>query len=235
MAPQPYGWWIVLHLVLFVFWLGGDLGVFYSSRFVIRPTLTPAARATALSIMSGLDLGPKICLVLFLPSGVTLMACAPHGAKLFGIVLFPWWFVALVWLFGLGWLALTITQHRTHGRIGWVFRSDLAVRFAVIAGMAVAGVYTLFAHDPFGVTTNPRWLGGKILLYTLAIASGLGIRVTLRPFGAAFGALMTTGSTPEVEKAIRRSVDGCLPYVWLIWLSVLGAATLGVLKPGAHL
>ena len=31
------------------------------------------------------------------------------------------------------------------------------------------------------------------------------------------------------------SVDGCLPYVWVIWGSVLAAAVLGVLKPGALL
>ncbi|MFE9581536.1 hypothetical protein ACFYO1_34525 [Nocardia sp. NPDC006044] len=235
MGQHPYGWWIVLHLVLFVFWLGGDLGVFYSSRFVIDPELSASARATALAIMSGLDLGPKICLVLFLPSGVTLMALAPHGATVFGIDLFPWWFVVLVWIFGAGWLTLTVLTHRTHGRLASVRRADLFIRFAVIAGLAGTGGYALLAHDPFGVTTNPRWLGAKILLYTVAVAAGLGIRMTLRPFGPAFGTLMTEGSSEPVERTLRRSVDGCLPYVWLIWGSVLAAATLGVLKPGAQL
>ncbi|WP_067814620.1 hypothetical protein [Nocardia inohanensis] len=235
MGAHPYGWWILLHLVLFVFWLGGDLGVFYSSRFVIDPDLTPAARATALGIMSGLDLGPKVCLVLFLPSGVTLMATAPHGASLFGIALFPWWSVAAVWVFAAIWLALTVIQHRTHGRITLVQRTDLGIRFAVIAAMAGAGGYALFAAEPFGVTTNPKWLGAKILLYTAAIAAGLGIRMTLRPFGAAFGALQTSGSSDQIERTLRRSVDGCLPYVWIIWGSVLAAAALGVFKPGARL
>lgn len=235
MGAHPHGWWILLHLVLFVFWLGGDLGVFYSSRFVIDPALTPPARSAALGIMSGLDLAPKICLVLFLPSGITLMAMEPHDASLFGIEFFPWWMVVAVWLFAAVWLALTVIAHRTHGRIAGVLRTDLTIRFAVIAAMATAGVYTLVADEPFGVTTNPKWLGGKILLYTTAIAAGLGIRMTLRPFGPAFGALMSTGSTAEVEKTLRRSVDGCLPYVWLIWGSVLAAAALGVFKPGAHL
>ncbi|AYF77011.1 hypothetical protein D7D52_27995 [Nocardia yunnanensis] len=235
MGPHHYGWWILLHLVLFVFWLGGDLGVFYSSRFVIDPARTPAARATALAIMSGLDLGPKICLVLFLPSGVTLMAMAPHGATLFGIALFPWWFVVSVWLFAAVWLTLAIVAHRTHGRIASVYRADLGIRFLVIAGMAAAGAYTLVATNPFGVTTDPRWLGGKILLYTAAIAAGLGIRITLRPFGAAFGRLQVEGSSAEVESVLRRSVNGCLPYVWVIWGSVLTAAALGVFKPGAKL
>jgi hypothetical protein len=29
-------------------------------------------------------------------------------------------------------------------------------------------------------------------------------------------------------------VDGCLPYVWGIWLSVLAAAAFGVMKPWMH-
>ncbi|MFD6107663.1 hypothetical protein ACFWFQ_33935 [Nocardia salmonicida] len=235
MGQHPHGWWIVLHLTLFVFWLGGDLGVFYSSRSVIDPALSPPARATALTIMSGLDLAPKICLVLFLPSGFTLMALEPHGASLFGIALFPWWSVVLVWIFAAGWLALAVQAHRTHGKVASVRRADLTIRIAVIAAMAGAGGYALLVSEPFGVTTNPRWLGAKILLYTLAIAAGLGIRMTLRPFGAAFGTLMTEGSSEAVERTLRRSVDGCLPYVWLIWGSVLAAAALGVVKPGAQL
>jgi hypothetical protein len=234
-GAHAHGWWILLHLVLFVFWLGGDLGVFYSSRFVLRPDLTPAARATALSVMSGLDLGPKICLVLFLPSGVTLMALEPHGAELFGVPVFGRWQVVLVWLLALGWLAATIADHRTHGRFPWVRRADWAVRIGLIAALAALSAYTLLADRPFGVTTDPRWLGGKVALYTAAIACGLGIRLTLRPFGPAFGALLGGGSTPEVERTLKRAVDGCLPYVFGIWASVLGAAVLGVLKPGADL
>ncbi|SUD49263.1 Uncharacterised protein [Nocardia otitidiscaviarum] len=235
MGAHPNGWWILLHLVLFVFWLGGDLGVYYSSRFVIDPRLTPAARSSALAIMSGLDLGPKICLVLFLPSGVTLMALEPHGASLFGIDFFPWWFVVAVWLFAAVWLTLAVIAHRTHGRIAGIYRADLAIRVAVIAGALTSGGYALVAAEPFGVTTDPRWLGGKILLYGLAIAAGLGIRMTLRPFGPAFATLMSSGSSEPVERTLRRSVDGCLPYVWAIWGSVLAAAALGVLKPGADL
>ncbi|WP_406316026.1 hypothetical protein OHA77_03260 [Streptosporangium sp. NBC_01639] len=234
-GAHAHGWWIVLHLLLFVFWLGGDLGVFYSSRSVLNPALSPGARAAALGIMSGLDLGPKICLVLFLPSGVTLTALDPHGATLLGVDLFPVWSVVAIWAAALGWLALTIADHRTHGRFPVVRRVDWAIRVGLVAALAVGALYTLLAAKPFGVTTEPGWLGGKLLLYALAIAAGLGIRLTLRPFGPAFGALTSTGSTPEVERTLRRSVDGCLPYVWVIWGSVLGAAVLGVLKPGSVL
>ena len=235
MGAHLNGWWILLHVVLLVFWLGGDLGVFYSSRFVLNPSLTPAARMTALKIMSGLDLGPKICLVLFLPSGITLMALEPHGATLFGITLFPAWFVVLTWLFAFGWLYLTIRDHHAPGRQPLIRRADWTIRISLIVSLFAAGIYTLIAAEPFGVETNPKWLGAKIMLYATAIAAGLGIRLTLRPFGPAFGQLMTTGSTPEVEATLKRSVDGCLPYVWTIWGSVLAAAALGILKPFADL
>ncbi|MGN2637827.1 hypothetical protein ACTD5D_16850 [Nocardia takedensis] len=235
MGAHAHGWWIILHLTLFVFWLGGDLGVFYSSRFVIDPAQSAEARVAALRIMSGLDLAPKICLVLFLPSGVTLMALDPHGARVFGLDPFTWWTVAATWLFALGWLFLAVTAHRTHGRFPMVVRVDLGIRWAVVLALTVGGIYTVTASEPFGVTTEPRWLGAKILLYAAAIAAGLGIRRTLRPFGSAFHTLTTTGSTAEVERTITRAVDGCLPYVWTIWGSVLAAAALGVLKPGANL
>lgn len=231
MGAHPHGWWIVLHLVLFVFWLGGDLGVYYASRFVIKPELSPEARGTAVNVMMGLDLSPKICLVLFLPSGFTLMALEPHGADAW----FPLWAVLLVWAFAVGWLALTVVDHRTHGRFPWVRRTDWTIRIALIAGIGAAAAYTLIAAQPFGVDTNPRWLGAKVALYALCIAAGLGIRLKLRPFGPAFAALFTQGSTPEGERTLRGSVEGCLPYVWLIWGSVLVAAVLGVLKPGANL
>ncbi|MFC6879306.1 hypothetical protein [Actinomadura yumaensis] len=235
MEAHPHGWWVLLHLVLFVFWLGGDLGVFYSSRYVLRPDLPPAARATALSIMGGLDLGPKVCLVLFLPSGVTLMALEPHGARLFGAPAFAAWQVALVWAFAACWLAATVADHRAHGRYPWARRADWTVRLLMVVALAAVSAYTLAADRPFGVTTDPRWLGGKLGLYTFALACGLGIRSTLRPFGPAFGSLMADGSTAEVERALKRSVDGCLPYVCGIWAALLAAAALGVFKPGADL
>ncbi|GIF26101.1 hypothetical protein BJ973_003371 [Actinoplanes tereljensis] len=222
---------LYLHIVLMVFWLGGDLGVFYSSRFVIDPSLTPAARLTALKIMSGLDLGPKICLILFLPSGLTLISLDAHGADLFGLklLLAPIWAGAFVWVW------LMYTDHHAPGKHPLVKRIDWVIRIAVIAGMTGAGLYTLIASEPFGVTTNPRWLGAKVLLYSLAIAAGLGIRRTLRPFGAAFGQVMAGSAGPETESVLRRSVNGCLPYVWAIWISVLLAGLLGVAKPFANL
>jgi hypothetical protein len=45
---------------------------------------------------------------------------------------------------------------------------------------------------------------------------------------------MTSGSTPEVEAAIGGSMRSAVPWVYSIWVLVLVAAFLGVVKPGAN-
>jgi len=48
-----------VHVLLFVYWLGGDAGVFYSSRFVVDPKLGREARLTAAKIFLELDMLPR--------------------------------------------------------------------------------------------------------------------------------------------------------------------------------
>jgi hypothetical protein len=222
---------LLLHILLFVYWLGGDLGVFYSSRYILKSDLSPQTRAVAAKIMHGIDLAPRICLVLFLPSGVTLMKTGPLGDQFFA----PWWLLGLMWVgFGI-WLAVAIADFRggdtPAGRRYQV--ADIWVRYVLVAVLLVVSAYTIIVAEPFGVDTNPKWLGAKVLAYGLCILMGVLIRRELKPFGPAFGQLMTTGSTPEVERAIVGSIKRCEPYVFAIWGLVLAAAVLGVIKPGS--
>ena len=223
---------LLLHLLLLTYWLGADLGVFYSSRYVLKPELTPASRAVALKIMAWLDVAPRLCLVLFLPSGVTLMALDDYGKDIFA-----GWPLVGVWAAGLAWLGLVLADHVLHESPlhALVRRLDLLVRFAVVIGLLGSAAYALVADSPFGVDTNPKWLGGKVALYAVAVGCGIAIRFRLRPFPAAFGRLLTSGSSPEVEHDLRGAIVGSQPYVAAIWLCVLGSAVLGVVKPGANL
>ncbi|TIC88027.1 hypothetical protein E8D34_06985 [Nocardioides sp. GY 10113] len=222
---------VLLHVVLFAYWLGGDVGVYYASRYILRSDLGPEARAVSTKIMHGVDIAPRVSLVLFLPSGITLMAWGPLGDEFF----VHGWLLALVWVAGLAWLAVSLIDYRggdtPMARLSQ--KADLAVRYALSAGLVVAGVYTLAVAEPFGVDTNPKWLGAKVIAYGLCIFSGVMIRRQLLPFGPAFGHLVTSGSTPEVERAILGSIRRCEPWVYSIWTLVLVAAALGVIKPGS--
>ena len=222
---------VFLHIVLFAYWLGGDVGVYYASRYIIRSDVGPEARAVSPKIMHGVDIAPRVSLVLILPSGITLMAWGPLGDDFF----VHGWLLALVWVAGLAWLTVSLIDYRGGNTAIARFsqKADLLVRYSLSAVLLAFGLYTIVATDPFGVDTNPKWLGAKVVAYALCIFSGVMIRRQLLPFGPAFGQLVTAGSTPEVEKAILGSIKRCEPWVYAIWTLVLLAAALGVIKPGS--
>ena len=222
---------VLLHVVLFAYWLGGDVGVYYASRYIIKSDVGPEARAVSTKIMHGVDIAPRISLVLILPSGITLMAWGPLGDDFF----VHGWLLALVWVAALAWLTVSLIDYRGGNTPIARFsqKADLIVRYSLSAVLVGFGLYTIFATDPFGVETNPKWLGAKVVAYALCIFCGVMIRRQLLPFGPAFGQLVTSGSTPEVEKAILGSIRRCEPWVYAIWTLVLLAAALGVLKPGS--
>lgn len=221
---------VILHIGLFVYWLGGDLGVYYSSRFIIKPELQPETRAIAAKIMVGCDMAPRFSLILFGASGISLMYFGPLGDKFF----LTWWMLALVWIGTLVWVFLSLKEHLSAGKASHAFyhRGDLVIRWFAALAMMGFGLYALLVSEPFGVDTNPKWLGAKVAAYGLCIFGGLMIRRALKPFGPAFGALMTTGSTPEVEDGIVGSIRRSEPWVYMIWFLVILAAVLGIVKPG---
>ncbi|MEO6019580.1 MAG: hypothetical protein ABIP45_04925, partial [Knoellia sp.] len=219
---------IFLHILLFVYWLGGDLGVFYAARFITDPSVALPGRNIATRIMHVVDMSPRICLVLFLPSGVTLMALDDLGRDIF-----LGWPLVVVWLAGLAWLALVIMDFRKSPEryAALVGRLDFAIRSILVVALLGVAAYAFVVAQPFGVDSNPKWLAGKVAAYAICIFGGLMIRVRLRPFGPAFAALQQ-GSTPEIERTLTRSIQGSLPFVYLVWAMVLLAAFLGVVKPG---
>lgn len=220
---------IYLHILLFTYWLGSDIGVFYASRFAVNPNVSPQGRSIAMKIMHMVDLAPRVCLILMLPSGVTLMAASPFGRDIFA-----GWPLALAWIGGLAWLAVMLAAFfrapAKHAEL--VARADWVVRSLATLGLLGAAGYAFIVDKPFGVETNPKWLAGKVAAYALCIGAGMMIRVSLRPFGPAFRTLTTSGSTPEVEATISGAMRRAIPWVIAIWILVALAAFLGVVKPG---
>jgi len=223
---------IFFHIILFVYWLGADLGVYYASKFVVKPELSIDARGMAAKIMEFVDLSPRVALVLFLPSGVSLMAADNQGATFLSPQL-----AGLTWVGALFWLYLVIRNYRSHGdpKAALVKRLDLAIRYVLVIGMVASSIFVLVTPEPFGVTTNPKWLAIKVIFYAIAISGGIGIRKALVPFGPAFGKIMSGNSDTVSETALTLSLKRAIPWVHLIWASVLISAFLGVTKPGATL
>jgi len=210
---------LLLHLLLFVYWLGGDLGVFYASFFVADERLSPAQRQTAAAILNGLDQGPRICMPLILAVGV-------HLAWRMGAMSASGPAVAAVWLLALVWLAMVLALHFGHGRafVPALTRIDFAFRVLVLAGAAgVAGAALA------GVTAlMPAWLALKLLIFAALVGCGLMVRVRFKAFGPAFRALVTEGPSEAVNAEIRGSIQAVRPFVLAIWVGLIANAALGL-------
>jgi hypothetical protein len=212
-------WITLLHLLCLVYWLGADIGTFYAARFVAKPALSLQARGTAATIMHGIDLLPRVAMPLTLASGMQLastMGLLPLGAtSLAGV-----WAVCLGWLAAAAWIHLAPRTPLLERAV----RIDFGFRIAVIALLAAVALLGLA-----GVWAAPSpWLAWKLLAFAATVACGLAIRVALRPFGPAFGRLLTQGSSPEVEAVLAGSIARAVPWVLAIWVLLLLAAALGV-------
>lgn len=207
-----------LHLLCFVYWLGGDLGVFYSSRFLQRRDLSPEARRVAGRIMLGLDQGPRICMTLIAAPGV-------HMAAQAGWLPISSGWLAAIWALSLCWLAMVLLLHFGPGLPG-LAQVDFWFRAALALGLGVFAIGALLAPQ----TPPPiaPWLAVKLLVFAVLVGCGLGIRIALRPFGPAYASLQSGAPSPEHNLAIEQSLARCRPLVLAIWAGLLLNAALGL-------
>jgi len=210
-----------LHILLFVYWLGGDAGVFYSSSFVTNPKLSRDARLAAFKIFINLDMLPRYCMALMLTVGGLL-------AEFIGYE-HPLWQTAAIVVLGPVWVWVV---HTIHSREGSTLAKNLADwdrRFRVFMIFAIIG--SVVYHWDTGQLVPYPWLAAKLLIFAALIFCGFMIRINLPPFVEGFKTLAATGPTPESDQRMISGMSACRPYVLLIWAGVAVSALLGVLKP----
>jgi hypothetical protein len=214
-------WFLALatlaHILVFVYWLGGDLGAFYASTILTDDRQPTPARMAAARVLSAIDMAPRTALILAAPTGVLLGVVR-------GWLDWPWWSVALLIAASLAWLILAWIIHLRHAAAGGLLRRiDLGVRWAaVIAILALATNIVLVSH---------MFLQIKLACLAGAIVCGLLIRATLAPFSHAFSALARHGPSEDVNATIRTCLARARPFVLLIWALLTIAALTGIAKP----
>jgi hypothetical protein len=211
-----------LHILLFVYWLGGDAGVFYSSTFVTNTKLSREARLTAFKIFINLDMLPRYCLALMLTVGGILAEFIGYEHPL-------WQTIAIVAL-GPIWVWVV---HTIHKKEGTDFGKMLALwdkRFRVF--MIVALISSVGYHWVTGLLQPYPWLAAKLLIFAFLIFCGFMIRMKIPPFIEGFKVMASTGPTTESDQKMIDGMGACRPYVLAIWAGVAISALIGVLKPG---
>lgn len=213
---------IYAHLVLFVYWLGPDWGVYVTTHYICKPELPIDERRRYLKAMLRIDLVPRSCLILMFPVGLTL-ASSLGISPVTGIWLW------LVWAAFLAWLLLSWAVYLNKGpRAGESFRAiDNRIRWIVAPVLVIAGAVSLLLDIGFG----SNWLGLKVMLFGVLVYLGLWLRSYVADLATGFQRLASEGSTPEVEAIFTTMLGRSKKVVYLFWGTSLALAFLGLAKP----
>ena len=208
-----------LHVVGFAYWLGADLGVFYSSYFVSNADLSRNVRVTTAKILFALDQAPRICMTMTLPLGL-------HLLWRMNILRFDAATMTLIWLLCFAWLAMVITLHVAQpGRARTMLtRFDFWFRLTLALGLITIGLSAIAAD----AISMPGWAALKIAIFGGLVGCGLVVRIKLKPFGPAFANLDAGKVSDDDNEAIRKSLNGTRPFVIAIWIGLLASTALGL-------
>jgi hypothetical protein len=165
----------LLHVLVFVYWLGGDIGAYYTSSIVSDANRSREARVMAAQALNNLDMAPRTALILTLPTGLALADAA-------GWALVP---DALVWAVlaaSLAWLWLAWRIHLIGlaavggaviaGLVAWPL--FLGLKLIILAATVATGLWVRALLAPFGpafvqlAQSGPTPEGDRMIAQTLA-------------------------------------------------------------------
>lgn len=213
---------VVVHVLLFAYWLGADWGVYVTSRYVADAKLSLEERRRFLQAAFRIDLLPRISFTLLLPVGVQLAAY--YGAWPFHAAFAP-----AVWVFAIAWMILNVAGYLRAGtpigdRIrGW----DQNIRLAMAPALIVAGLWSVFSDQPIA----PLFVALKIMVFGCMIIVGLILRAIMKNWAVGFRRLATEGPSEAVDALFQDSLGRARYIAYLMWSLSGVMAILGVTRP----
>ena len=205
----------LIHTLCLVYWLGADLGVFYSSYFLIDEKLSKETRITISKVLFFLDQTPRISMILILPSGI-------HLSKILGYLDISTLILSVIWIIAILWLILVIILHISGQSAKNLALLDYWLRVLIILIMFITVAYIFLDQPGF------NWAGMKIFIFSLTVICGLIIRHNLRNFEPAFMALINGKDTQNSNAIMKKSIENSRRYVVFIWICLLLNTSLGL-------
>ncbi|MFQ5633952.1 MAG: hypothetical protein ACE5G3_01290 [Gammaproteobacteria bacterium] len=205
--------WKYLHLLMFVFWIGTDLGVFLSAKKSTDPKLSFETRYLLLHMALRIELLPRTMWKAALPLGVML-------SESLELIHIGTGGLAATWAFSLAWWAVSM-----YG--AWHYDKPVGHRFARLTnvltalvgiGLIAVAITSLLGHGP--VDADASWLSWKIGLYGLINLMVIVMIIAFDPLGAAFGRLAVEGSSPEIEGIISGVMDRSAVIIWATYATI---------------
>ncbi|MEQ8434278.1 MAG: hypothetical protein RIA71_08550 [Oceanicaulis sp.] len=213
---------LFLHILLFVAWLGGDIGVFIlGQHFRKRDAYPLETRLQFLKLLVLNDMAPRTAWALMVPVSLSMVAAG-------GWALMPGWVVGLSWALGLIWLALVwwtwAEGQGPRARALKQIQFWLTVALCLFyTGLAIAGWLELWAA--------PFWLWLKAGLFALIFAAAIMIDVAYKPVGPLLARLIAEGSSDATETPLLKAMNFTRIWVLGLYALLLVIGAVGTFKP----
>ena len=213
---------LVLHIAVVGYWLGSELVINSTYRFVIKAAGLPfAERDRLMDHVMDADQHVRYALVLQASLGTALAALSGlvPGGETGG------WAALAV---GAVWLGFVEAVHRLRDRpvgamLAAVDRGSRYILMALLIGLALG-----LLGGGWGL---PLWLRWKLAAFAGVMACGVGIRLSLIDHFRIWGEMRWSGSTPDRETAIWRAYVRATSILVLLWIFIAVAVVRSVVKP----
>ncbi len=223
MYITPYDILVYLHTLLFVYWLGGDLGVYLSAKYVANRDLSLEERFRFLHVLMQCDMGPRTALIGLIPLGFQ-MAWMRGYSPIDGASLLLIWIICISWLIANWWLFF----NEEHSSAILIKKIDMLLRYLIILGMGSLGLWSLFTGD---IIENSN-VAAKIFLFAFTVSLGVYLRSEIKNWIIGFSMIRDGGEKKDkgndiIEDALSRSKVAALS----LWGIVALIAFLGKVQP----
>jgi len=199
--------WKYLHILMFVFWVGTDMGVFLSCKKATDPKVPIDARFMLLHMALRIELLPRTMWKAALPLGVTL-------SREMGLIELSILNLLLVWAFSIAWWVLSVTSAWHYDKpIGHkLTKYNNIVTGTVGTVLIIVAASSLMGNGPFDA--DATWLAWKVGIYGLINLAIVAMLYVFDPMGIEFGRLAVEGSTPEIESNITAIMNRATVTIW---------------------
>ncbi len=218
---DAYEFWRWIHVILFVLWLGADVGVFICGSWVRRESLSVEQRTVLLQASAVIDLWPRFSAALMLPVGLML-------ARTWNPALGTGW-IAAAWAVAIVWLGLTLLGMRHMGTpLGATLSRATHAGLVALSIACFAGGYAWLQASPEGLGA---WLAAKLMLYGVVALLAIGIEIAFGPVVKGFPMIADEAERARGNQLIRSGMNRTLAVVATLYVVLLVASILGVAKP----
>ncbi|MEO9599462.1 hypothetical protein [Parasphingorhabdus sp.] len=223
MTVSFYQLLVFVHIILFVLWLGADVGVFMlGQHFRKRDKYDLPQRLVLLQLLVNLDMVPRTAWALMVPLTLTMVDAG-------GWWVLPGWALAAAWAVGGFWLWLVWDAHR-HEQTARAAR-DKKIESYLTIGLTVFYIGLGMISLTQGAPLAPLWLATKAFMFGLIFAAAIMIDVAFKPVGPQLGKLIADGSSDETEIPLLHTMNRTRIWVWIVYLLLVATAFLGNIKP----